>query len=132
MKLMGSLPGRRATTVGRHVLDRAKHVGVEIAVDTGSREHPHMRNGVQRGCRGEVPVRRLPSGDAVLQIEAAAQRRSVVAKDDARSGLPGAKCGRQPGRPAADDQHVAKTMRRLVAVGIRLEACSAKAGGAAD
>jgi hypothetical protein len=57
--------------------------------------------------------------------------RLLLGEDDALAGL-GRRRRHQPGRPGADDQHVAEGVHALVARGVGFVAGLAEAGGAAD
>ena len=131
--LARQVPGAaRAQMVG-DALQRRQEIVVVVAEDRGARQTPHLVHGVQLGGGLGGPVHGRGAVDLVIAgQQGAAQLVLLVGQDDPRARTPGGQRRRQPGRPAADHQHVAVDVHLVIAVGVGAVRGAAQAGGAAD
>jgi hypothetical protein len=114
-------------------LDQCDVVMVVVPEGGRARQQSQLRHRLQLGQRvGEPRVR----GAAVDGVGCAEQRSTklglLVAQDDAGAAASGGQCRGEPGRPAADDQHVAMGVSLVVVVGIGRHRRRAEAGHATD
>ena len=110
--------------VGAAVID-AEHGGP--AQDADVRHRRELGLGRLRPLRARPAVDRAPLGE-----EPSAETEILVAEDHPRAGAARGERRGKPGRPAADDQHVAEGVGLLVVVRVGRARGAAEAGGAAD
>ncbi len=124
---------QRRRLLSRQPLACRQDIAVVIAPDGGPPQKPDIvEPGDLADSRGE-PAGNVGAVDRRgIEPRGAAEIGIFVGDDHPRAAARRNKGCRQPGRAAADDQHVAKAVRMLVAVGIGLPRRRAHAGGAAD
>ena len=92
-------------------------------------QQANLRHACQLGNDPGGPVRAVMIADTVSAAQQrAAPRRVAVGQDHPRAAAPGGKRRGQPGRPAADNQHVAMRVALVVARRVGVRGCVAEPG----
>ena len=118
------MPQSLARHAGRHrrpkqlanPLDADQIIAVVMTDDRRRRQQPHLRHRRQLADDVLCPFPTVAIADPVGPTQQGAAEQGVaVGQDDARAGQAGGMGGGQPGRPAADDQHIAMCVSLVVA-----------------
>ena len=128
-----ALAGLAGRGLGKVVVDPFRQAENQVVVGAESRRprhHPDVGKGRQLVDRGREPS--VAFASARPSEQRSPQYRFLLDQNHPDSAAPGGEGGRQPRRPAADDQHVAERVRLLVAVGIRFARRLAHPTGAPD
>ena len=127
----GAGPGSRRTGVAP--FEQAEIVVIVIAERRRPRQKANLFQRREFLCRVFHPRHRRRVVDRhPLAEQPAAELGILVGEDHPRAGAPGGQRRRQPGRSAADHQHIAVGVHLVVGIGIGLVRRGAEAGGAAD
>ena len=132
----GALPRLVLRRHGHVIVDAFERAEGAVIVDAEHGRPAHdadLGQAFQLGDRRVQPLLGAAAVDrAPLGQKAPAEAKILVAQDDARAGASGGERGREAGRPAPDDEHVAEGDRLLVMVRILVGRGSAEPRGAPD